>query len=117
VTFVNLTPHAITLRVGDVDYVYPPSGTVCRVEMRTTPVGHTAIGDEGDYIPVFTDEVDEVVGLPPYKHGVKYLVSGLCLANIKGRTDVFAPATGPKDGAIRNDKGHVVAVTALKASA
>jgi hypothetical protein len=42
---------------------------------------------------------------------------GFCLANIKGRTDVFAPATGPKDGAIRNDKGHVVAVTALKASA
>jgi hypothetical protein len=30
------------------------------------------------------------------------------------RPDVLVPGTGPGDGAVRNDKGHIVAVTRLK---
>ena len=29
------------------------------------------------------------------------------------RPDVLCPGTGPADGAVRNDKGHIVAVTRL----
>jgi len=31
----------------------------------------------------------------------------------QGRDDVVGPGTGPKDGAIRNEDGNVIAVTRL----
>lgn len=55
--------------------------------------------------------------LPPGTHPAEviYLVSGMVLAHasVRGRVDVYAPGTGPNDGAIRNDKGQVEAVTRL----
>jgi hypothetical protein len=37
---INLTPHTVTVRdEHDVDHIYPPSGHVARVEMRTNPCG------------------------------------------------------------------------------
>lgn len=44
------------------------------------------------------------------------IVSGLVLAACAGRTDVFGPGTGPKDGALRDSKNQIVAVTRLIAA-
>ena len=43
------------------------------------------------------------------------MVSGFVLAHpsVAGRSDVVGPGTGPADGAIRNEKGQIVAVTRL----
>jgi hypothetical protein len=110
---VNLTPHALTLRnpTGE-DTVVQPSGTVARVSVapgqpETVP---------GLPVPVVSaDRVNGVEGLPDPQEGVLLVVSGFVGAAVKGtRPDVLVPGTGPKDGVVRNEKGHVVAVTCLK---
>jgi len=110
--FVNLTPHAIVVRLADgTDLTFPPSGKVARVdEMPTTVVGDL------DGIPILSRTVfGQVVDLPEPIEGTAFIVSGL-VAGVVYRGDVFSPATGPKDGAIRNDKGHIIAVVSLKAT-
>ena len=108
---LNLTPHPLTLRNGAGDDVtLPPSGTVARVDSVSTPTGQTVAG-----LPVQVTVFGQVTGLPDPQDGVAYLVSALVLGALagSGRSDVFAPATGPQDGVVRNDQGHVVAVTRL----
>jgi hypothetical protein len=66
------------------------------------------------------DLVQEVEGLPPFlppEEGIFFIVSALVGAHmsVRGRGDVLVPGTGPRDGAIRDNKGHIVAVTRLKA--
>ena len=110
--FVNLTPHAIVVRMPDgSDLTFPPSGKIARVD--ELPNVHT--GDI-DGIPVISRTVfGKVIDLPEPVEGVAYIVSGLVAGQVY-RSDVFAPATGPKDNAIRNDKGHIVAVISLKST-
>ncbi len=68
-------------------------------------------------VPVYSAPVvGRVEGLPEPQEGTIYIVSGMVLAHCQGRTDVFGPGTGPKDGAIRNEKGHIIAVTRLIAA-
>ena len=113
---VNLTPHAINIAAnGGVGYIesdcetIPPSGVVARVasipgELIFPPVD----------LPLYTAPTfGEVEGLPAPEAHTIYLVSGMVAARCIGRADVFSPGTGPADGAIRNDKGHIVAVTRL----
>ncbi len=107
----NLTPHAIVIRpiLGD-DVTIHASGTVARVS--STP-GKIAQRDDlfvGCRVAGPTT-YGEVEGLPEPADGVVYLVSAMVLVRLSGRTDVFAPDTGA--GAIRNDKGQIVAVTGL----
>lgn len=112
VKWLNLTPHAIVLRLADgADMTIPPSGTVARVDQLTNQL--VLNGD----VPILAmPKFGEVVGLPDYEPNVNILVSGL-VAEHANRIDVFCPATGPNDGAVRNEKGHIVAVTALRCSA
>lgn len=50
--------------------------------------------------------------LPEPKLDTIYIVSGMVLAALNGsRPDVYAPDIGPD--AIRNDKGHIIAVIGL----
>lgn len=108
---LNLTPHDIVVRIGRVDLVYPASGRVARVSTSTEPVGSV----EG--IPTTRDGLGLVTGLERDQAGhiVPCLVSGMVLAALPaGTLGAYAPATGPNDGAVRNDKGHIVAVVALK---
>jgi hypothetical protein len=109
---VNLTPHPITLRLADgSDLTLPVDGPAARC---APPQAHQ--GDEGLPVPVARQgQPGPVVGLPAPIDGVAYIVSGMVLAHADcaGRLDVLAPGTGPADGAIRNEAGHVVAVTRL----
>lgn len=110
---INLTPHALVLRdqYGD-DTTIEPSGTVARVSTLPGPLK----GISGVPVPVADpDQLDQVVGLPEPQEGTLYIVSGFVGAAVSGsRWDVLVPGTGPSDQAVRNDKGHIVAVTRLK---
>lgn len=104
----NLTPHAITLVQGDTQVTIQPSGTVARVSTLT---GSKL---ESDLLVELwsSSTLGEVVDLPSPEEGVILLVSSL-VAGAAKREDVYSPGTGPNDGAVRNEKGHVVGVTRL----
>jgi hypothetical protein len=110
---INLTPHSLTLRTNNgEDIVIPPSGTVARVSCKSGSLTEV----EGIPIPVASvDAFGEVEGLPPPAPNTYYIVSALVGARV-ARSDVFTPGTGPNDGAVRNEKGHIIAVTRLKAT-
>lgn len=108
---INLTPHPIVVRMQDgSDVVYPTSGIVARVSEKQMQASR----DNLNGIPLVGKSVlDKVIDLPDRVDGTIYLVSGMVAQNVS-REDVYSPATGPNDGAIRNDKGHIIAVTKLK---
>lgn len=114
--FVNLCgdatrPHEVTIVRGGEHVTVPPSGAVARVASTATQT--RVVGGMPVQVPVFGD----VVGLPAPDGVSVFLVSGMVLAALREagcrRPDVVAPGTGPQDGAIRNEKGLVVAVTRL----
>ena len=101
---MNLTPHAITLISEDEEFTIEPSGQIARVSMTEEVVG--IYGD----VPVIRRVAGEVVGLPA--DGRPCIVSAMVLAALPAGTEwVYAPDTGPT--AVRDEKGHVVAVTRL----
>lgn len=111
--FVNLMPRPIVIRLPDgPSELVPPSGKVARVSV--TPgqqIGTVAAG-----VPVFQAPVlGEVEGLPEPSGTKAFLVSTMVAQQVN-RPDVFSPGTGPADGAIRDEKGNVVAVTRLISS-
>lgn len=109
VNFVNLTSHAIVLQTNrDSELVIPPSGQVARVEARPGD----RIGDLDGVACYGPSLYGQVTGLPDRVEGTVYIVSGMVAEQVR-RGDVYSPGTGPNDGAIRNDKGHIVAVTRL----
>jgi hypothetical protein len=111
----NLTPYDITLLSPEgAASVIPASGVVARVTMVPGDACWSVVG-----IPCPVYEADRhgmVTGLPLPEEGVMYLVSGMVGAAIasRNRQDVLVPGTGPDDGAVRNEKGHIVAITRLK---
>jgi hypothetical protein len=111
--FVNLTPHAITIRTKEGDITIEPEGTVARVDMAEHHLGLMFYKQ----IPVITRKRIEVVGLPPQEDRVRgnliCLVSSMVLDALEWAhaVNVYAPDTGPT--AVRDEKGHVVAVTRL----
>lgn len=102
--FINLTPHAITILLSDGSTItLLPSGTVARVTTEEVVVGETG------GIPVVERRFGAVEGLPA--EGVACIVSAMVAGAVPGRAGVYAPDTG--SAAVRNDKGHIVAVTRL----
>ncbi|MDY0300265.1 MAG: hypothetical protein RBQ99_01635 [Trichlorobacter sp.] len=103
VEFKNLTPHPLTIEgLGTIE----PSGTVPRVaslrEVLTPVAG----------VRVVQQSFGSVENLPAPQEGVILIVSAMVLSALAGsRSDVFAPDTGAD--AIRNEKGHIVAVRGL----
>jgi len=102
---INLTHHAITLRLPDgQDVTLPPSGTVARVSMLEEIVG-TVAG-----LPLIRRRPGPVIGLPDGDQ--PFIVSSMVLAALPaGAPGVYAPDTGST--AIRDERGLVVAVTRL----
>lgn len=105
----NMTPHPVTVRVGEEEITYEPCGKVFRLVEIDEPYGRDVDG-----VPVIRrsfavsitdfpelDDPDAVV-----------IVSLPALMGLKGvhvRALVVAPDTG--SGAIRDEKGQIVAVT------
>lgn len=104
---INLTPHDIVLRTANGDITIPASGTVARVATVDTDTGDTVSG-----LPVIRRAFGTVTGLP--SDGSPCVVSAMVLSAVPDRANTYAPDTGPT--AIRNDKGHIVAVTRLVAA-
>ena len=105
---LNLTQHAITLITPNGEFVFQPSGTIARVETLETIVGECPITGA----PIVRRVKGQPIGLP--EAGTVCLVSSMVLEECPGRAGVFAPDSGKT--AIRNEKGHVVAVTQLVAA-
>lgn len=98
-SFVNLTPHAITVEgLGTI----PASGQVARVETRRCCVGSI------NGARLVSQTLGEVQNLPGPREGVVYVVSALVLSALAGkRRDVVAPDTGAD--AVR-ENGQIVSV-------
>lgn len=109
--FVNLTPHSLVIRTATGDTTVAPSGQVARVTQQ--PGEAFSLPELPGVQLQAAPRFGELEGLPEPQPGVIYLVSGLCASRAFGRADVFAPGTGPQDGAIRDGDGRVVAVTRL----
>lgn len=106
---LNLTPHAIVFQAEDGTAVtLQPSGVIARVSTDTVQAGFVP----GTDFPVIKTIYGAVEGVPELPCE-PFLVSGLVLGRLDPQYSgvAFAPATGPADGAVRNDKGHIVAVT------
>jgi len=106
---INLTPHKIGVKIGDVIYDIPPSGTVARCNTVEEPKGSLAVEING------TNTVVPLVGVqystpevPPPQEGVIYIVSQLVFQNTN-RHDVVVPDTGKT--CVRDSNGNIVAVT------
>jgi len=113
---INLTPHTINIiNEEGKEFSIPPSGQVMRVSQelyRTAPL-YTSIGP----VDTWVFEGFKKVELPPREGGKIYLVSLPTLIALKAqgvrRPDIVAPDTGK--GAVRNEKGQVIAVRRLLA--
>src|SRR5690606_4107896 len=70
---VNLTPHPVTLLVGDRTLTIPPEPTPARCSETRTVVG--AVEVDGLEVPVTVVGFGEVQGLPDPQEGVLYVVS------------------------------------------
>ena len=101
---INLTPHAITLRTDAGETTFPPSDTIARVQQETVGTGKTVAG-----FPVYTSQFGNVI-MPEPVEDTYYIVSAMVLTALAGtRSDVVAPRTDAT--AIRNEAGHIIAVT------
>lgn len=111
---INLTPHNIHVyNIAGEFQTFPASGTVARVSSTQQVLPNIEIPMEVDTGGLGTYTVNktvwgEVIDLPAPEADVFYLVSALVLGQCTNRPDVIGPDTGPT--AVRNDKGHIVAV-------
>ena len=110
---INLTPHIVTIFDINADKITLTSEGVARVathDDELEPIGN---------IPVVSSPVmGPVEGLPEPADGIGYIVSLMVLQHpgVAGRRDVFAPATGPKHAALRDEQGRISGVTRLVAA-
>lgn len=106
VKYVNLTPHTVDLRHGDVALSLPSEG-VARVSETAEPAGTTPEG-----LPLTDVRLGDVEGLPEPTEGVAYLVSIVTAAAVArvqpDRTDVYYPYP-----LLRDDAGRVVGAGGL----
>jgi hypothetical protein len=106
---VNLTPHTVTLR--DTDGNDTTIESTGRAVLNQTP--GQLIEVPGVPVPVAQPATGhEVQGVPEPEENVLLIVSFPVAAFLK-RPDVVSPGTAPSDGAVRNEAGHIVAVTRL----
>jgi hypothetical protein len=111
---INLTPHALVILTSQGLYVLPSRGEA-RVKAAPGPLEGTVTAPNDAQVPIYGPDVyGAVEGLPDPKDGVYYVVSALVGARCAHRQDVLVPGTGPDDGASRNERGQIVAVTRLK---
>ena len=110
--FINLTPHAIVIKTGDIDITAQPSGMLARVTTSELDAGVVA------GIPVIRRAMGEVtlcLVRDQITTDTVLLVSSMVLDAIPDGHELapfcFAPDTGTT--ATRNDKGHIISVSRL----
>lgn len=115
VDVVNLTPHEIDIIVDDVTIVIPPSGTVARVNGRTSVCDwFQGTLDDGETIciPLTNTSYNEgdVINLPNPADRKIYIVSALTAQHCRnlGRSDLFIPT-----GAVRDSNGKIIGCRSL----
>lgn len=110
----NFTQHPIVLSLGEKTITLPSEG-FAKVDSLAGTITETVEVD-GVIVPIHNPDVPgKVQGLPDEEEGVLLIVSAIVGAAISGkRMDVLVPGTGPKDGAVRDSKGMIQAVTRLK---
>lgn len=101
VEFINLTPHDINMNDGK---TFVKSGEIARVaesfeETKVKYIKKVSFGG--------------VSGLPDPKEGVMYIVSSVIMDALPLRADLCSPITFGPD-VVKNEKGHIVSVPALK---
>ena len=104
---LNLTPHSIVVETDNGRITFEPSGIIARVSTHTRAVGTL---DNGiSVVERSYGKVDNVPTLPCEQ----FLVSSMVLDQLPKEYGgiAFAPDTGL--GAIRDDKGHIVATSRL----
>lgn len=94
---VNLTPHVINVRVGELTLDLPPSGQVARLE-----VAREVAPPVLSIIPAQRERRGGITGLPEPQPGIVYVVS-FAVAQAAAREDVVAP--GP---AVRDEQGRII---------
>lgn len=102
---INCTPHPIV--IGST--TFEPSGILPRVstiETVSVPIEEFVGGHK--VFETVTQRTGDVTGLPAPVQGTFLIVSGMVFA-ASDRQDLIAPDTGKS--AVRDDKGHIVAVT------
>ena len=101
--FVNLMAHDITIS-GHA--TLPRCENPCRVETKQRIVAYLT------GIPISETHFEKIVNLPEPEDGVYFIVNRVTMDFVPfDREDVFCVDTGPS--AIRDQSGHVAAVTQL----
>ena len=93
--FVNLTPHDITVIMGDQAdrKTFAKSGTIARVSQNTTVVQCV------DGIDISLAEFGPVVGLPGWTSDTLFIVSAMVKSASTGRSDLVSPGELVRDAA------------------
>jgi hypothetical protein len=103
---INLTPHEISVMVGDTMKRIPASGNVVRMSSRCERCGDI----NGMQIVRVND--GETRGMPEPKDGTVYIVSSVVAKTLR-RKDVLSPDTSD-DGVIRDGNGYIIGVKRLQ---
>jgi hypothetical protein len=114
---INLTPHEITVFLPDGGtIVFPPSGTVARVEEHAAPYSQGLL-TAGGVVPLWRKHYGKVTGLPPREEGTVYIVSAMVKAAVEdpdgvnyraGLGDLYSP-----HGLVRDEAGRVIGCKGL----
>jgi hypothetical protein len=99
---INMTPHTINVFRDDGTVEDIPSSGIIRVASTQVKVC------EIRGIPVYKTIFGEVIGLPPKRIGIFYVVSRLVLSACPERDDLLAPGT-----LVRDDKGQPIGCKGL----
>jgi len=113
-TVVNCTPHPVRIALGPERLIeLTPAEEPARL-LKATP-RREALCCEGEAVPVLVAPPPQrVEHLPPPRPSTYYLVSTVVATALAGRPDLLAPATGPGEGALRDDEGRITGVTQLR---
>ncbi|MBY6277852.1 MAG: hypothetical protein CWE10_16985 [Symbiobacterium thermophilum] len=103
---VNLTPHPVTLIVGDQTLTIPPEPTPARCSETRTVVGSVEV--DGLEVPVTRVGFGQVQGLPAPREGVLYVVSRMVAEACRDRADLVIP-----DDLVRDAEGRIIGARSL----
>ena len=124
---LNLTPHKLTIFVGNQTITIEPSGYVARVQVETVEVGVLRVGEAE--VPVVRDKLGKVVVVDSLSEReltweqfldkvpkiVAIITSRMTAEAIKGTQEhrrVFVPDTSP-GSVVRGGNGKIVGVKRL----